>query len=525
MLHRTYIRYLGVFLKRKLNMTNKGELLFEESDSDWDFPLLEKIWETVDDIGKNTLGFDYYDAQIEIISSEQMIDNYSTHALPQMYNHWSFGKSFVQNDNAYKTGQQGLAYEVVINTNPSIAYLMENNTATMQALVLAHASVGHSGFFKTNYLFTGWTDADSILGYLSFAKSYISQCEEKHGKLRVECLLDAAHALQLHGVDKYKKPLASVKKSDRQKLEREKHEEESFADIWRTASPVPKSKPSIFGEEDWGDWGAEQVNEKEENLLLYIETHSPSLEQWERNILGIVRKIAQYFYPQRQTSLMNEGFACMSHHTIMTEMFDRGNISAGSYLEFLTSHSGVVYQPGYDSKHYSGINIYALGYAMMRDIRRMCTSPDKEDMIWFPEICNTDWRETIQHVVANYRDESFVAQFLSPKIIRDFGLFTLDIDNDLSYHLVSATHDDDDVHSIRASLSGQYDLSKRVPQIEVSGFDKEGDRTLNIVHTVRDGVTLDYRSARNVVHHIYSLWGFPVNLEYRDENGVRVESI
>jgi stage V sporulation protein R len=319
------------------------------TDSDWDFPLLEKLWETIDDIGKNTLGFDYYDAQIEIISSEQMIDNYSTHALPQMYNHWSFGKSFIQNDNAYKKGQQGLAYEVVINTNPSIAYLMENNTATMQALVLAHASVGHSGFFKTNYLFTGWTEADSILGYLSFAKEYIKECEMKHGKLRVELLLDSAHALQMHGVDKYKKPRMTAKKKAAQEHDRQAYDEGSFSDMWRTTTKDVKETNIWWGMDD------EPADINEENLLLFIETNSPSLEPWQRNILGIVRKVAQYFYPQRQTSLMNEGFACLTHHTIMTELHDRGLITDGSFLEFLDSHSGVVYQPAYNEKRYSGI--------------------------------------------------------------------------------------------------------------------------------------------------------------------------
>ena len=488
------------------------------TDSDWDFPLLEKLWETIDDIGKNTLGFDYYDAQIEIISSEQMIDNYSTHALPQMYNHWSFGKSFIQNDNAYKKGQQGLAYEVVINTNPSIAYLMENNTATMQALVLAHASVGHSGFFKTNYLFTGWTEADSILGYLSFAKEYIKECEMKHGKLRVELLLDSAHALQMHGVDKYKKPRMTAKKKAAQEHDRQAHDEGSFSDMWRTTTKDVKETNIWWGMDD------EPADINEENLLLFIETNSPSLEPWQRNILGIVRKVAQYFYPQRQTSLMNEGFACLTHHTIMTELHDRGLITDGSFLEFIESHSGVVYQPAYNEKRYSGINIYALGYAMMRDIRRMCTSPDAEDMKWFPEICNTKWEDTIKHVVKNYRDESFVSQWLSPKIIRDFGLFAIDIDNDEDFHLVSATHDDDDVYSIREALSSQYDLNKRVPQIEVKHVEWDGDRTITLVHTVRDGVTLEHKTARAVVEHIYSLWGFPVNLEYRDENGIRRES-
>ena len=128
--------------------------------SEWDLPLIEAMWATIEDIGRNTFGLDPYEPQIEIITSEQMLDCYSSVAMPIMYNHWSFGKTFLQNEKQYVKGIQGLAYEVVINTNPCIAYLMENNTATLQALVLAHASVGHSHFFKNNYLFKGWSNLE-----------------------------------------------------------------------------------------------------------------------------------------------------------------------------------------------------------------------------------------------------------------------------------------------------------------------------------------------------------------------------
>lgn len=492
-------------------MTSK--LLF--SDSEWDFETLEKTWKCIDDIGKNTLGFDYYDAQIEVISSEQMLDNYSTHAMPNMYNHWSFGKSFIQNEQGYNKGQQGLAYEVVINTNPSIAYLMENNTMTMQALVLAHASVGHSSFFKTNYLFTGWTEADSILDFLKFAKNFILKCEEQYGATEVEYILDAAHSLQLHGVDKYKKNRKSDAEHAKMREERENVKEQTFSDVWRTVAAPFKIEPIKWDDKYFS----------EENLLYFIEKNSPILQDWQRELLGIVRRISQYFYPQRQTGLMNEGFACLSHHTIMTEMFDRGHINEGSYLEFLQSHSSVVYQPEWQDKWYSGINIYALGYAMMRDIKRMCISPDKEDLKWFPEMCNTDWRETVKHIVANYRDESFVMQFLSPKIIRNFKLFSLDNDSSKDYYQVGATHDDDDVYDMRKILSSQYDLSRAIPQIEIVHVDWNGDRTLSLIHIVHDDKLLEFKEARKTMEYIHHLWGFTVNLEYFDTQGNRVETI
>ena len=129
-----------------------------------------------------------------------------------------------------------------------------------------------------------------------------------------------------------------------------------------------------------------------------------------------MRKISQYFYPQRQTQVMNEGWATFWHYTILHELYDEGLVSDGFIMEFLVSHTSVVAQPGFDSPHYSGINPYALGFAMMQDIRRICEEPTDEDKEWFPDFAGKDWLETLHYAMKNYRDESFVLQFLSPKM-------------------------------------------------------------------------------------------------------------
>jgi len=147
---------------------------------DWTFELLETYLAEVDRVAK-LYRLDTYPHQIEVITSEQMMDAYSSVGMPINYPHWSFGKKFIETEQAYKHGQQGLAYEIVINSNPCIAYLMEENTITMQALVMAHACYGHNSFFKNNYLFRSWTDASSIIDYLIFARKYITECEERYG--------------------------------------------------------------------------------------------------------------------------------------------------------------------------------------------------------------------------------------------------------------------------------------------------------------------------------------------------------
>lgn len=491
----------------------KNKLLF--TGSEWDVALIEKMWKAIKGLALK-MGFDPYEPQIEIITSEQMLDAYSTVAMPNMYSHWSFGKTFIQNERQYNKGIQGLAYEVVINTNPCIAYLMENNTATMQALVLAHASVGHSHFFKNNYLFKKWTDADTIVDYLKFAKNFIKSCEEKYGEKRVEQLLDACHALQNHSIDKYKKAPSLKQELKKQRSKKwEAYFESTFNDLWRT---VPK-KEAVESS------SSQTNNFPEENILYFLEKHSPILEEWEREILRIVRKVSQYFYPQRQTQLLNEGFATFTHHLLMTEMHDQGLIDSGSYIEFLQSHSGVVAQRSWESKYYSGINVYALGFAMLTDIRRICESPDEEDLRWFPEICNTPWLETILGIVENYRDESFVLQYLSPKVARAFKLFSLKIKEGRNYFQVEATHDDDSFLQIRKTLAEQYDLSRQVPQIEIVGVDWKGDRWLFLEHRTKNNQRLDYDDMKKTVQHIHKLWGFTVKMEYKDLEGNLLDEV
>ncbi|MBV1870755.1 MAG: SpoVR family protein, partial [Gammaproteobacteria bacterium] len=345
-------------------------------NSEWTFDLLV---EYDHEIGKIAAEYklDTYPNQIEIISSEQMLDAYSSVGMPVGYHHWSYGKKFVSNSKSYQQGQSALAYEIVINSNPCIAYLMEENSMTMQALVIAHACYGHNSFFKGNYLFKTWTDASSIIDYLVFAKNYISKCEERHGQEEVESLLDSCHSLMNYGVDRYKRPAPiSAEEERRRQNEREVYLQSQVNELWKTIPEKEHSTEEVQG--------VNFPDEPQENLLYFIEKNAPLLEPWQREIVRIVRKIAQYFYPQRQTQVMNEGWATFWHYTLLNTMYDRGQVTEGFIIEFLKSHTGVVYQPEFDSPYYNGINPYALGFNMMTDIRRICENPTEEDKTWFP---------------------------------------------------------------------------------------------------------------------------------------------
>ncbi|KRB60081.1 SpoVR family protein [Rhizobium sp. Root708] len=488
-----------------------SSLLF--TGSDWNFSTLSRAYDAIETVALDEMGLDVYPNQLEIISSEQMLDAYSSVGMPLMYQHWSFGKRFIFEDNLYRRGQRGLAYELVINSNPCITYLMEENTMAMQALVTAHASFGHNHFFKNNYLFRQWTDAGAILGYMDFAKKYIAKCEERHGTEAVEAILDSAHALMDHGVFRYRRPprLSSEKVRERAR-ERLEYEEQTYSDLWRT---LPLSSESRDAEEDERNASERKkvLNLPEENLLYFIEKHSLILEPWQREILRIVRVIAQYFYPQRQTKVMNEGCATFVHYTIINRLFDQGRLSEGNMLELLKSHSNVVFQPDFDDPRFPGINPYALGFAMMQDIERICMNPTSEDKEWFPSFAgNGDWRETLLDAWANHRDESFVLQYLSPNLIRKFRLFLLsDVATD-KYCEVSSIHDERGYAAVRKALARSYDVGGRQPDIQVVDVDLLGDRQLRLKHTVSDGILLDEASRDETLRHIRHLWGYEVSL-------------
>ena len=490
-------------------MTATAERLFEGAD--WDFATLQRILEACETIARSELGLDVYPNQIEVITAEQMLDAYSSVGMPLFYKHWSFGKHFAFHEASYRKGLMGLAYEIVINSSPCISYLMEENTATMQALVIAHAAFGHNHFFKNNYLFRQWTDADGILDYLEFAKSYVAQCEERHGRLAVEHTLDAAHALMSHGVDRYpgKKKL-DLRDEEKRAGKRRLYEEGAFNDLWRTV-PAGRAKTNavLNVERRRALLGLPQ-----ENLLYFLEKTAPRLQAWQRELIRIVRHIAQYFYPQGQTKVMNEGTATYVHYRIMSRLHEQGRITDGNFLEFLQSHTNVVFQPEFDDPRFSGFNPYALGFAMMQDIERIVTNPSQEDREWFPDIAGTgDAMAVLRDVWANYRDESFIAQFLSPRLMRQLRMFHLHDDPEERAGIkVDAIHDERGYRRIRRELARQYDVGYLDANIEVVDVDLAGDRRLMLRHTVVKGAQLNETDAKRVLQHLADLWSYDVSL-------------
>jgi stage V sporulation protein R len=490
-----------------------SNLLYQGNE--WDWSMLSRALEAVEDIGRKDLGFELYPNQVEIISSAQMLNAYSSHGMPIMYDHWSFGKRLIRDTSLYQKGHIGLAYELVVNTCPAIAYLMEENSATMQLLVLAHASVGHNFCFANNYMFKQWTDADAIIDYLTFAKRYIAECEQLYGTNAVEEILDSAHAIMSHGVDKYRRTrkLNAKREAERQKS-RLAQWEQNQNEFWYNLDSASRQRPAE----------KKMLDEPEENLLYFLEKHSPILKPWQREVLRIVRKISQYWYPQIFTKVLNEGIATFTHHYILNQLYDQSRISDGHQLEWLGSHAGVIYQPSYDSKYFSGINPYALGFAIFRDIKRMIENPTQEDLEWFPQLRGENWKEVIKSAATEYRDDSFIAQWLSPKVARDLKLFAICDNSDLRHIKITGIHNPETFAGVRQKLSEQYDHNASIPYIVVNEANLDSDRSLCLTHVRHNNRDLDGHT-QVVLSHVQKLWGFGVKLKSQTPYGELITTV
>ncbi len=480
------------------------------SGQDWNFDLIEEVYDHISRIASDNYNLNCYPNQIEVITSEQMLDAYTSAGMPLSYPHWSYGEAFVKQLEAYKRGYMGLAYELVINSDPCIAYLMEENTMTMQTLVMAHACFGHNHFFKNNYLFKQWTHPDAIIDYLAYAKKFIRECEERYGIDAVEEILDAAHSLMHHGVDKYKRPpRLSAAEEEKLRKERDAYNQSQVNLIWNTI-PVTKTRGAAEDDQD------KFPKEPQENILYFIEKNAPRLDDWKREIIRIVRMMAQYFYPQMQTKIMNEGCATYYHYRIMNDLYNEGIVDESAMMEFYHSHSSVVWQPDVDHPGYNGINPYALGFAMMQDIERIAMEPEERDIEWFRGqdwVGSGDYNSAIQFGIANFKDESFIKQYLSPTIIEKFKMFAIMDDENDSELEVSGIHNKRGYKTIREALSMQNNIANVIPDIQVINVDLWGDRTMTLRHNMINGMPLNTEQTVETLQHLTSLWGYNVKLE------------
>ena len=466
-------------------------------------------------------GLDTYPNMLEIIDEERLHDMVSKNGMPIMYDHWSFGKRRMQLEQEFAKGGMGKIYEMVINSNPVLAYEREDNTKTMMLLVIAHASYGHNAFFKNNYMFSEFTDADNIFSHLRRLKDYVNECEEKYGAKPVERLLDACHALESHGVNRFQRSVPRDAREEAQLRARlemtHAQQEQSSSVIDRIKGPKPSEQFKRANEE-------EQIpDDLAENLMRWQSAFSPHLEDWHRDIIRMKSEIAQYFYPQKQTQVGNEGTASTMHYECMNLLWGEGLIDDQMMQEFIQSHTAVLSQPGMythpetGQKMPSQINPYALGFAIIQDMKRVCYEPTEEDKEWFPFTAGCeDWIDTFKDIIENYKDESLILQYLSPKVMRDFGFFAVYDDDREDHMVISAIHNQEGYARLRQALASQYRLTEQQPRIEVAQYNHHTDRSLVLHHYMHKRRPLEEQNMEQVLAHMYQLHGHPVVLHSFD---------
>ena len=437
-----------------------------------------------------------YPQEFEVCDHNEMLGYMAYTGMPSHYAHWSYGKSFEKQKTLYDYGVSGLPYEMVINTNPCLGYLMRDNTLLLQILTIAHV-YGHNDFFANNFTFTSGTDAKHALetfkNHANRVNSYIE--DPSIGLEAVEQVLDDAHALSFQT----RRNLAIRKMS----------QDEIRMNRWEQSQDKSDPNWEIHPKQEYTVPDLDKVPlEPDEDLLEFIASHNPYLPEWKRDLLRIVDSEAKYFIPQMETKIMNEGWASYWHFKIMNSL----QLDQGLHLEFLVRHNQVLRPtPG-------GLNPYHLGFVIWHDIERRWNAGETGreytqdspalDLATMDEN-DTPGRKKIFAVRESDRDSSFLRRFLTVDIMRDLELFQHEKRG--KERIVTKVSDDEHWHEVKESLIKNVGTGS-IPTIKVEDADYGKNRTLHLKH-YHDGRDLLLEYAERTLKHVKNLWGREVVLE------------
>ncbi len=441
----------------------------------WDARIQEKVRE---------FGLECFSQEFEVCDHEQMLGCMAYHGMPAHYPHWSFGKAYEKLKTLYSYGVSGLPYEMVINATPSLAYLMRDNSLCLQILTIAHV-YGHNDFFRNNFTFRN-TRPELAISHFKLRADRVRRYVEDPsiGQQRVEEILDAAHALSLQ----------CRRDTAIRKLSRNEQRERALVDA------IPPRDP-YAGIHKPREYHAPDLNklplEPEEDILLFIAEYQPYIGEWQKDLLRIVHDESQYFIPQIETKIMNEGWASYWHHQIMNSL----ELPEDLHLEFLIHHNQVV------RSHPGGLNPYYLGFKLWEDIRRRYDNVQPSGAAEHPIV--SDRREKIFEVRETDRDVSFLRRFLTEQLMREMDLF--EYRHEQGQMVISQISDTDHWESVRDSLLRNVGMAT-VPVIRIVDADFDHNRVLLLRHE-HDGRDLQREYLEKTLGYVYRLWGRQVLLE------------
>ena len=439
---------------------------------------LEYAIEEITEIAQG-FGLDFYPMRYEICPPE-IIYTFGAYGMPTRYSHWSFGKQFFKMKLHYDVGLSKI-YELVINSNPCYAFLLDSNSLIQNKLIVAHV-LAHCDFFKNNIRFDN-TKRDMVESMAATAER-VRQYEIEYGKLEVEKFLDSVLSIEEHIDPSLLRPKLSWTMDEEDGEDESPHIITPYDDLWgidTNKKPEKKKKVKKF------------PPRPEKDILLFIEQYSRTLENWQRDILTMMREEMLYFWPQLETKIMNEGWASYWHQRILREL----DLTSGESIEFAKLNAGVV-QPSR-----TGINPYYLGIKIFEDIEERYNNPTEE--MKRRGVKPNSGREKMFEVREIESDISFLRNYLTKDLVmrEDMYLFQK---KGRDYKIV-----DKDWKSVRDQL-----VSMRVnggfPYITVIDGDYLKNGELYLKHWFED-IELDVKYLEKVLPHLNYLWGRTVHIE------------
>ncbi|WP_411809607.1 SpoVR family protein [Bacillus safensis] len=440
--------------------------------------LLQRAIDEITEIAEG-FGLDFYPMRYEICPAE-IIYTFGAYGMPTRFSHWSFGKQFHKMKLHYDLGLSKI-YELVINSNPCYAFLLDNNTLVQNKLIVAHV-LAHCDFFKNNCRFQN-TKRDMVES-MSAAAERIKEYEHIHGTKEVESFLDAVLAIQEHIDPSLVRSKLSWNMDDEESEDDKPKRQTPYDDLWGMDEPKMREKKKTV----------KQFPPKpEKDLLLFIEAHSRELEPWQRDVLTMLREEMLYFWPQLETKIMNEGWASYWHQRIMREL----DLDSSESIEFAKLNAGVV-QP---SK--TGINPYYLGLKIFEDIEERYNTPCEE--LKKAGVTEGSGRSKMFEVREIESDISFIRNYLTKDLVMREDLYLFQKQG-RDYKVI-----DKEWKAVRDQL-----VSMRVnggfPYLTVIDGDYLKNNELYIKHWY-EGIELDLKYLEKVLPYLYQLWGRSVHIE------------
>lgn len=447
-------------------------------------------------------GMDPFETVFEVVPPNIMSQIAGYTGLQDRFSHWTFGRTYHQMKTQYDHGLSKI-YELVINSDPAEAFLLENNPPIENKFVMAHV-LGHTDFFKNNFRFKDTNrnmPRDSAIN-----GERIRKYESEYGREEIETFLDSVLAIESH-TDPFRKkrPYREAELN----IWRNKHEEKVSLDLEK----LQDSRKGMTVRQKIASVAMNIPPEPDKDILGFIRNHAPYLEEWQRDIVDIVRDEAIYFYPQRRTKIMNEGWAAYWHKRIMQQMGDRGLITDDEDLAWFKVHSGVV-QPSTKQ-----LNPYHLGmkiYEYLEDYYNGNLS-DKE-VEWlrrqgkeiYPrfdgELKDSPAADKLREVMETNDDQSFIRNYFDKNVSERIHMYAYE-KNERGEDVIKSTGWQD----VRDKLIGMLDNSGR-PSIVVVDGDYEKAGSLYLRHEF-DDKNLDPSYINKTLPYVQNLWGRTVMLE------------